>query len=233
MAYGLNPSMTSGFGLNFSGKSTLLGGDVSAPTTGANTGSATMLSNVGGVLAIAGAINGAIGSYYAAQNQKYQLDSQASSMQFQSSMSQINARQAEFTAQNILLAGERQIGQLTMRAGKIKSATRAAMAANGVVLNEGSAAEVQGTQDLMKEIDTLTINSNTVRAAEAARTQKVNYQNQSLMQGVSANNLTTSSNTISPGLAASTSLLGSAASVANTWASDYKLKALLARANLD
>lgn len=202
--------------------STLLGGQSQAAATAFNT--------YGPWIAAFGAINSAVGSYYQAKTMQYQLESQSSSMKFQQEVSGINARQAEFQAQRILEAGERAIGVSTMRYGKAKGAGRAAMAARGIQLGVGSAAEVEATTDIMKEIDSLTINANAVRQAEAARTQAANYTVQGMMQGVSADNLSASASTISPFGAATTSLLGSASSFATTMYRDKMLDRLLAGA---
>jgi hypothetical protein len=191
------------------------------------------MSQTGSIFAIGGAVTGAIGSYYAAQNQKAQLDSQASSMRFQSEISQLNAAQAEFTAQQILRAGQQKQGQIGLRAGKIKSSQRASMAARGIDLGVGSAVETIATTDLMKEIDMLTVNADTVRSSEAARLQRQNYLTASAMQDVSASNLAASGDSISPFMAAGSSILGSAGSVANAWYQDRKLAAIASRLGIE
>jgi hypothetical protein len=198
------------------------------------TGTGTQaMSQFGSIFSIGGAVTGAIGSYYAAQSQKAQLDSQASSMRFQSDISELNAAQAEFTAQQIMRAGNLKQGQISLRAGKIKSSQRASMAARGIDLGVGSAVETIATTDLMKEIDMLTVNADTVRSAESARQQRQNYLTASAMQDVSASNLAGSASTISPFLAAGTSILGSAGSVANAWYQDRKLAAIASRLGLE
>jgi hypothetical protein len=53
------------------------------------------------------------------------------------------------------------------------------------------------------------------------------------MQDVSASNLAGSASTISPFLAAGTSILGSAGSVANAWYQDRKLAAIASRLGLE
>jgi hypothetical protein len=191
------------------------------------------MSQTGSIFAIGGAITGAIGSYYAAQSQKAQLESQASSMRFQSDISQLNAAQAEFTAQQIMRAGQQRQGQIGLRAGKIKSSQRASMAARGIDLGVGSAVETIATTDLMKEIDMLTTNAETVRSAEAARLQRQNYLTASAMQDVSAMNLAGSAASISPMMALGGSLLGSAGSVANAWYQDRKLAAIASRLGIE
>ena len=191
------------------------------------------MSQTGSIFAIGGAITGAIGSYYAAQSQKAQLESQASSMRFQSDISQLNAAQAEFTAQQIMRAGQQRQGQIGLRAGKINSTQRASMAARGIDLGVGSAVETIATTDLMKEIDMLTTNAETVRSAEAARLQRQNYLTASAMQDVSAMNLAGSAASISPMMALGGSLLGSAGSVANAWYQDRKLAAIASRLGIE
>lgn len=180
---------------------------------------ATMASfaKMGPMLSVFGAINSAIGTFYQAKTQQYQLESQALSLDFQKSMANINARQAETTAQNIMRAGEQQAATVTMKYGAQKASQVASMAARGIQAGVGSAAETIATTDIMKETDALTINANTVRSAEAARMQKVNYENQGLLAGVSAENARTSAGSISPWMAAGSSMLSSAGNVAMGW----------------
>ena len=134
-------------------------------------------STIGGTamaLQLGGALSSTIGSFYSAQTQRDNL-------RFQADMASINARIAEQSAQSALDAGNRQVGALTLKAGQLKSGQRAAMAANGVDLGQGSAAEVLASTDLMKEIDVNTLTANAVRSAWGYRTQGVNYQNQALL----------------------------------------------------
>jgi hypothetical protein len=190
---------------------------------------ATDMKTMGPIIGIAGAIGSMASAYYGAKAQQYQLDSQAMSLQFQKDIAGINARQAEFTAQSILRAGEQQAGAVTMKYGKAKGSQRAAMAASGGVIGEGSYQAVEATNDLMKEIDVLTINANTVRSAENARTQSQNFKTQASMYGISANNASASSSTINPYAAAGTSMLTSATSIASTIYRDKMMDRLLAR----
>lgn len=185
---------------------------------GEATSSMSPFATAGLILGMAGALQGAIGSFYAAKSQRYQLKSQQLSLEFQQSMSAINARNAEYQAQSIMEAGQRQVGQYTMRAGAAKQAARAAMGARGIQAGVGSAAEVMATADVAKEIDVLTINANTVRAAEAQRMQRTNILNEGMMAGVQAQNLMRTRRTIDPYAMAAPSLLSSAGQVASSWA---------------
>ena len=186
---------------------------------------AEMFQTVGPILAIAGMASSAIGAYYSAKTQQYQLESQALNNDFQKSMSELNAKNAEFTAQTILDSGQRQIGAATMRAGNIKGAARASMAARGIQAGVGSAADVIATTDLIKEVDVNTINARSVQAAEAQRMQKVNLENQASMYGVSADNARMGASTINPFLSTTGSLLGSASTVATAYYSDKRMAA--------
>lgn len=144
-----------------------------------------------------------VSSYYSAQANKEALNLQAS-------IADINAQTAESQAQATLAAGTRQVVQTRLRTGQLKSSQRAAMAANGVDLGEGSALTVQTSTDVMGEIDANTVKANAVRAAWGYRTEATNYSNQALMARSSAS-------AISPVSSAVTSLLGGATQVATSW----------------
>ena len=183
-------------------------------------GSSNAFATVAPFMMAMGAVQSAVGAYYQAQSAKYQLQSQQLGFEFNQKMADINARQMENQAQFYMLQGERQIGTLTMRAGKIRSAQKASQAARGISLGYGSTAEEIATTDLMKETDAITINVNATRAAGAARTQRVNFENQSLLSSVSASNAGATANLVNPWASAGTSMLQSASTVASTWYRD-------------
>lgn len=199
--FGYPFSTVSGAGYPMSSTSTLL--TSSSPVPNASAGASAGM----GYASVATSIIGAIGS---AQLARTQAKANKSALQFQSEMSQINARMAERSAQSVLLQGQQQIGNLTLRSGKIKSGQRVSMAANGIDLGEGNAAEVQATTDLITEIDKNTIEANAVRSAWGYRTQGVNAANVGLMASASADS-------INPNAAAASTLIGSAGNVAQTW----------------
>ena len=161
---------------------------------------------------IGGGVTSAVGSYYSAATNKINLQGQAG-------IADTNARIAELGAQSALNQGQQQVGALTLKAGQLKSSQRVAMAANGIDLGVGNAAEIQASTDIMKEIDSNTLTSNAVRSAWGYRTQAVNYQNEAIMKRGAADG-------ISPGGSAFSSLLGSAGSVAGSWYSLNKSGAL-------
>lgn len=201
----------------------------SMPSNTSQQGFASQMGQFGPALSVVGAIGSAFSAYYAAKSQQYQLESQAMSMKFQQDIAGINARQAEVNAQSMFFARDQQIAATTMKYGKIKGAQRAAMAANGGTIGVGSNAEIEATNELMKEIDKNTINANAVKAAESSRIQAQNYKTQAAMAGVSADNLMTSAGSISPFGGAFTSLLTSATSISGTMYRDKMIDRLLAR----
>lgn len=194
------------------------------PTSGLAEGLAT----AGPIIAAFGVVNSAIGSYYQAENQKNNLKVQAQNQRFAAQMAIVNQRAAEFTAGQLAVMGQQQIGQYTMRAGQARASARAAMAARGIDIGAGSAGEVFESMDFVKEVDKLTMSASIVRQQEAARLQAFNIGAQALTSQLSAQNLQASAGTIYPGLALGTSLLTGAADIGSTWARNRRIEELLA-----
>ena len=151
----------------------------------------------------AGAAMGTVGSYYSAQNTK-------SNLQMQANLADTNAQIAELGAQSALAQGAKEEQRSRLQTTALKKSQRVAMAANGVDLGQGSAAEILTSTDLMGDIDANTIKANAVRNAWGYRTQATNYQNQALTNRASASS-------ISPMGGAVSSLLGSAGAVGQSW----------------
>ncbi len=159
----------------FGPQDTLLAGDTTYNAMGLNAVPvAAPASSPGGFSTTAmfsGLASAAIGAYFSGQAAKYQAK-----------IADTNARIAELSAQSSLYAGQKEVGRMTLRAGQLKGTQRATMAANGVALGVGNAAEIEASTDLMKEIDKQTIEANAVRGAFGYRTQAVNYQNEATMK---------------------------------------------------
>lgn len=158
---------------------------------------ASMIGSVGG------GITSAIGAFSSAQSQK-------SSLKAQAAISDTNARIAEMSAQSVLSAGQKEVAKYTLQAGNVKGKQRASMAANGIDLGVGNAAETLASTEIIKEIDKNQIEANSIRSAWGLRTQSTNYQNDSMIKRATAGS-------ISPFAAGATSLLNSATSVASSW----------------
>lgn len=150
-----------------------------------------------------GALSSANAASAAAQSQQMSLNTQAA-------MADINARINETSAQQSLLSGQREEQKSRIATANLKATQRANMAANGVDLGEGSAAQILTSTDLMGEIDAETIKQNAIRSAWGYRTQGANQTAQATMSRAAAG-------AISPSSAFTSSLLGSAGSVAQSW----------------
>lgn len=161
-----------------------------------------------------GAVGSMIGTYQQAKSLKSQL-------RYQAAIAEINQRLAESSAQQAMQQGQQQAGATTLKYGAIKSGQRAAMAANGVDLGTGNAAEVQASTDIIKDIDKNTIASNAISAAFGYRIQGAGYGSQALMGRASASGLSATS-------AGFSTLLGSATKVAGSWYMLDKVGALSA-----
>ena len=101
--------------------------------------------------------------------------------QSQANIARINAQMMERQYESTLRSSERAITQKTMAAGQAKASQRAALAANGIAVGEGSAAELQASTDIVKEMDVNQIKANALSQAWGYKTQAVNYESQALM----------------------------------------------------
>jgi hypothetical protein len=199
----------------FQGKNTDTTGMTPSMTKTAQTGQ--QMRNLGLLTAVLGGINSTIGTYYAAKTQQYQERSEASSFAFQSDIAAINKSRAELTAESIQESGKSQVANYTIRAGQDKAAATATMAAHGIALGYGSAAEVSASQDIEKDLNVLAINSNATRQAWAARQRGTDYENEALLDRTSSVNARRSADSINPTASAFTTLLGSASQIAGQW----------------
>lgn len=136
--------------------------------------------------------------------------SQQSSMRFQAQLDQMNAQSSENQAQSVLSQGNFEQQNQQLKTADMLGQQRAGMAANGVALGVGSAANVQESTQVMGQIDTNTIAANAMRQAFGYRSQANNYSNDAIMQEAGAKQ-------INPWMSAATSLIGSAPTVAQSW----------------
>jgi hypothetical protein len=150
----------------------------------------------------------AVGAYNSANAQKntyaYKAQIAAQNAQIanqQASQAIINGQTAE---QNIRLQGAQVIGS-----------QRASMAANGVDLGQGSANEALTTTKYITERDALTTKDNALRQAWGYQVQAVNATNEGRID-------TYAGDSVSPGMAAFTSLLGGASTLSKQYYASNK-----------
>lgn len=139
---------------------------------------------------------------------------QRDALGYQAGIADINAKLAEASAQQELARGRSEERQLQLQAENMKGSQRAAMAANGIVLGEGTAKNIVESTDYMAEQDMATIRANAARAAFGYRTQGMNYQAQAAGQRAQAAG-------ISPFMQGASTFLTGAGSVGSNW---YQMK---------
>lgn len=102
-------------------------------------------------------------------------------LQAQADMARINAKRQLLGKTQARHAGDHEILRYTMRAGNQEAAQRAALAANGVVLDEGSARELQDSAALMRAIDVQTLRNNAINEAFGYESQAADLFSQAAM----------------------------------------------------
>ena len=158
-------------------------------------------------------VSGAVGSFYAASAEKYKTKSLALSLQHKKDMSLFNMRQKESQAQHIMRSFNKQYQIMTLKQGRAKSKNIVSIASRGCVRGVGSNLESIISNDILAEIDKMTMNSNKVRAAENKRLEAVGLGIQGSMYGMSASNMFATASSISPFMNMSSSLLTGAGNV--------------------
>lgn len=170
-----------------------------------------MLQALALMLQATGAASSAVSSFYGAKSERSRLG-------FEADMADINARMAERTAERTLEAGRREVQRSRMQTAALKGRQIAAMGANGIALDEGSAVQVLAGTDYLGELDTNAIEANAIAQAWGHRIEATNIRSQVRSNRAAAG-------AISPRAAAATSLLGSTGSVASSWYSLNKASA--------
>lgn len=163
---------------------------------------------------------------------------------YQASIERLNARNHQVSKKMMQNAGEHGIARYSLSAGNVKARQRAALAKNGVVLGEGSAAELQDSADFIRAIDMNAMKSNIIMQSFGYDIQSLNAnakadalaaQRTGVMaqkhgaEMVDTNEYFIPSDYISsfnkamynPGGMAASSLLGSIGNVAQSW---YNMK---------
>ena len=118
-----------------------------------------------------------------------------------------NAKLADLQAEDALRRGENEAADLRRRVAATKSAQRVSLAAKGLDLTYGTAADLQDQTDFFGESDVATVRTNARKEAWARRSQGANFQAEALSQR--------------PWLSAGSTLLAGAGQVASRWY-DYR-----------
>ncbi|MFM0151449.1 hypothetical protein [Paraburkholderia sediminicola] len=163
-------------------------------------------------LAVAAA--GAAASAYGAIRQGQAASAAAS---YQAQVAKNNQTIASQYAAQSLADGQNQVAAKQQQTAQMIGGERAAMAANGVDLDSGSALRIQGDTAKLGDVDAMTIKNNAARAAYGYQLQGVSYGQQASLDE------STGANAVSAGnLNAFSSILGGASSVGSKW-TQYKI----------
>ncbi len=129
---------------------------------------------------------------------------------YNAQVSDNNAKASEYAAQDALRRGDEEAAAVRRNADMLKGSQRASMAARGLDLAEGTAAELQDQTDFFALTDIATVRKNAQREAWGIRTQGANYSSE-------ANKNRAVASSINPMFSAGSSLLTSGGQVAEKW----------------
>lgn len=150
----------------------------------------------------------AAGLAFSAFSSYNQAEGQKEAANYQASVARNNAQIAEWQAQDASKRGEEEETRQRMRTAQLKGSQRAGLAANGIDISEGSAAQIQADTDWMGEQDALTIRDNAKRNAWG-------WRSQGQQSTADANMYKAKADSISPMLAGAGSLLGNSGALIN------------------
>ena len=149
-----------------------------------------------GVAALAGGSLGlnAFTSYQGAKVERAQA-------RYQAAINENNALMADASAVDAVLQGSEDANRVRRQGRKVGGQQRAALAAGGVDVNTGVAAQLQDETEYFTELDATTVRNNAARAAWGFRAEAQDYRSNAQMSRAVAKSK-------SPGRAAGLSILG-------------------------
>jgi hypothetical protein len=157
-----------------------------------------------------GSILSSFGGGFAAMGAYNQATAQQAALTAQVQVDQNNATIAGWQAEDAIGRGEKAATNVMRKGAQVKGSQRAAMAANGVDLSVGSAQQVLTDTEYFTKVDAAQVENNATREAWGYNMQRDQYQQRAQASNAAAKQ-------VSPWLAAGTSLLTSATSVASRW----------------
>jgi hypothetical protein len=168
---------------------TAVGATAAAAAAGAAAAGAAASVGTMAVASLAGTAISTMGAYSQAQASK-QIASN-------------NAKTAEYAAQEASRLGEKAAIEVQRKGAAVKSAQRVGLAAKGLDLGYGTAADLQDQTDFFTQSDVATTRTNAAKDAWGKRAQGANYQAQANAQN--------------PLMMAGGSLISGASTVASRW----------------
>ena len=102
-------------------------------------------------------------------------------LQHQADMARINANLARLGKTSVRAAGDHAIAKYSLQAGNSRATARANLAANGVVLDDGSSQTLMDSADLMRHIDMQSLENNAIFEAFGYENRAQDLMNQAAM----------------------------------------------------
>lgn len=148
------------------------------------------MSGLTSVLSLGSAATGLAGSFADAQSIRAQGD-------YQNEMAKINAKYAEFSAESAIKRGDKAATDVKKQTKKLIGSQRAALAAQGIQIDSGSALDVQEDTAMIGQQEALKIKNNAWMEAFGFKVQAQQDTQQGKIAKMAANN--TASATIATG----------------------------------
>lgn len=163
---------------------------------------------------LAATVAGGVVSYEGAQEA---AKAQKNASLYQAQVAQNNASVANQNAQIATQAGAAQAEQQELKTRAAVGAIKASQGASGIDVNSGSALDTQKSQDVLGQLDALSIRSNAARQAYGYQNQAASYEGEAALDRSGASAATEAGN-----IAGTSSLLSAASSAGNTY-NQYQL----------
>lgn len=161
------------------------------------------------IIAVAATV---IGTATTAIGQVQAANASAAQGRYQAAVDRNNAITAQRLADDARARGEVDARTRRTQLAQVEGRQRASLAANGVLIDEGSALDIVSDTAALAELDALTIRSNAEREALGFETQGVNFQSSAALAEIRADQATSSIP-----LTVGSTLLTGAGSVAGKW----------------
>ena len=174
------------------------------------------MAQVSLVSQIGGMASSGIGAFYGAKASKRPLPGRPGILDANASLAGTQARWLETAAYYARTKGQKRVGAVTMKYGQVKG-SGARLAANGVGLGDGSAAEPQASADLMKgsrRPDHLRRRDPRIPPLQGAG---IAAESQATAYGTEATMRRGAGERINPFGALASTIVGSAGTVASSW----------------
>ena len=138
-----------------------------------------------------------------------------SAYQYNAVVGEFNAKLAELRKEDAIERGRLAVQDVAREAKESKGKQVAAIAGSGIQLGVGSALDILAGTDIIAEVDISTVEANTRKEVFAEEVSALNLRTGAAFERVSAAG-------ISPGLAATTSLINTGGQVARQWYKQQK-----------